>query len=297
VPTPLATWNPARGVWETEQASLLCAHWVPFSQTWPNWGTTRAGTAYAQPMWEHLTADSGSSSSPGLLLNTPIASDSQQATADNREKQLCSQVLLMPTPIAAHGEPRNQNIWHRDDPRGAHQLNTALAFLLPTPTADGRDERRPESAGLVGGSDASVSGDGSSADADGDGLEGLPQFHGAAVLNRIEEVEPRGHADRLVLEARGLDWGNYEPAIRRWERCLGRPAPAPTEPGSKGQPRLSPAFVEFLMGLPAGWVTDVPGLSRNDQLKALGNGVVPQQAAAAVRFLLARLAEERRWAA
>jgi DNA (cytosine-5)-methyltransferase 1 len=85
--------------------------------------------------------------------------------------------------------------------------------------------------------------------------------------------------------------------IRRWERCLGRPAPAPTEPGSKGQPRLSPAFVEFLMGLPAGWVTDVPGLSRNDQLKALGNGVVPQQAAAAVRFLLARLAEERRWAA
>jgi DNA (cytosine-5)-methyltransferase 1 len=55
--------------------------------------------------------------------------------------------------------------------------------------------------------------------------------------------------------------------------------------------------VEFLMGLPAGWVTDVPGLSRSDQLKALGNGVVPQQAAAAVRFLLARLAEERRWAA
>jgi len=30
----------------------------------------------------------------------------------------------------------------------------------------------------------------------------------------------------------------------------------------------------------------VPGLSRNDQLKALGNGVVPQQAAAALRVLL-----------
>jgi hypothetical protein len=29
------------------------------------------------------------------------------------------------------------------------------------------------------------------------------------------------------------------------------------------------------MGLPAGWVTDVPGLGRNEQLKALGNGVVP----------------------
>lgn len=36
------------------------------------------------------------------------------------------------------------------------------------------------------------------------------------------------------------------------------------------------------MGLPDGWVTGVPGLSRNDMLRALGNGVVPQQAAAAV---------------
>lgn len=40
------------------------------------------------------------------------------------------------------------------------------------------------------------------------------------------------------------------------------------------------------MGLPAGWVTDVPGLSRSAQLKALGNGVVPQQAALALRLLL-----------
>lgn len=42
------------------------------------------------------------------------------------------------------------------------------------------------------------------------------------------------------------------------------------------------------MGLPAGHVTEVPDLSRNAQLKALGNGVVPQQAEAAIRLLLAR---------
>ncbi|MEU3198477.1 hypothetical protein [Streptomyces sp. NPDC006996] len=47
-------------------------------------------------------------------------------------------------------------------------------------------------------------------------------------------------------------------------------------------------FVEWLMGLPTGHVTDVPGLSRTAQLKALGNGVVPQQAAAALRYLLNR---------
>jgi DNA (cytosine-5)-methyltransferase 1 len=40
-----------------------------------------------------------------------------------------------------------------------------------------------------------------------------------------------------------------------------------------------------MMGLPAGWVTDVPGISRNDQLKMLGNGVVPQQAVEALRRL------------
>ncbi|MEU6437477.1 hypothetical protein ABZ874_24510 [Streptomyces albidoflavus] len=42
------------------------------------------------------------------------------------------------------------------------------------------------------------------------------------------------------------------------------------------------------MGLNAGHVTAVPGLTRNEQLKALGNGVVPQQAAAALRLLLDR---------
>ncbi|MFF4701399.1 hypothetical protein [Streptomyces chattanoogensis] len=41
------------------------------------------------------------------------------------------------------------------------------------------------------------------------------------------------------------------------------------------------------MGLPAGHVTEVPGLSRTAQLKALGNGVVPQQAACALRLLAA----------
>lgn len=79
-------------------------------------------------------------------------------------------------------------------------------------------------------------------------------------------------------------WGPYEPAVSRWEQ-LTRPAPEPTTAGRSG-PRLSPSFVEWMMGLPSGWVTAVPGLTRNQQLKALGNGVVPQQAAAALRILL-----------
>lgn len=48
---------------------------------------------------------------------------------------------------------------------------------------------------------------------------------------------------------------------------------------------LSPYLVEWMMGLDAGHVTAVPGLSRNAQLKLLGNGVVPQQAEYAIRQL------------
>lgn len=81
-------------------------------------------------------------------------------------------------------------------------------------------------------------------------------------------------------------WGKYEPAIRRWEQING-PAPAPTEPNKNGNPRLSAAFSEWMMGWPYGWVTDPDiGISRNDQLKIVGNGVVPQQAIAALRYLL-----------
>ena len=63
-------------------------------------------------------------------------------------------------------------------------------------------------------------------------------------------------------------------------------APSPTELTAKGKHRLSAAFAEWLMGVDPGWITDVPGISRNDQLKAAGNGVVPAQCAAALRDML-----------
>ncbi len=89
-----------------------------------------------------------------------------------------------------------------------------------------------------------------------------------------------------VAKAHQQAWGQYAAAIARAEQAIGRPAPPPTETGPKGAARLSPRFVEFLMMLPEGWVTDVAGLSRNDQLKMLGNGVVPAQCAAALRAFL-----------
>lgn len=48
--------------------------------------------------------------------------------------------------------------------------------------------------------------------------------------------------------------------------------------------KLNALFVEYMMGLPDGWVTNT-GLSRAQQIKILGNGVVPQQAKLALELL------------
>lgn len=57
-----------------------------------------------------------------------------------------------------------------------------------------------------------------------------------------------------------------------------------TAPDALDQNKLNDKFVEYMMGLPAGWVTDC-GLSRAQTLKMLGNGVVPQQAELALELL------------
>ena len=92
-----------------------------------------------------------------------------------------------------------------------------------------------------------------------------------------------------VTPARGAvtNWGKYGAAIDRWERILDRPSPDPTIPNAAGRPRLSPSFVEWMMGLPAGHVTG-HGLRPAQELKMLGNGVCPQQAGLALRMITAQ---------
>jgi DNA (cytosine-5)-methyltransferase 1 len=57
-----------------------------------------------------------------------------------------------------------------------------------------------------------------------------------------------------------------------------------TVPNTLDQDRLNVRFVEYMMGLNPGWVTDMP-FTRAQQLKMLGNGVVPQQAYYALQLL------------
>lgn len=175
-----------------------------------------------------------------------------------------------------------------------------------------RHQGRPESARLVRGSDVAVSGDEPAADSSGQrgtdvtrGGDTARQYavpvtgagdrdrargttSGVRELGAATHELARGMEFLLPGQARemhGQQWGKYEPAISRWESVT-RPAPPPTEPNTRGNPRLAAPFPEWMMGWPAGWVTQVPGISRNDQLRIIGNGVCPQQAIAALRWLL-----------
>lgn len=83
-----------------------------------------------------------------------------------------------------------------------------------------------------------------------------------------------------------VEWGSYGAAIRRQESVT-RPAPSPTEPNTRGKPRLAAEFASWMMMWPENWVTAPEiGLSRTEQLRIIGNGVVPLCAAVAFWHLL-----------
>ena len=82
-------------------------------------------------------------------------------------------------------------------------------------------------------------------------------------------------------------WGKYADAIARWEHITGREAPAPALLTETTVPRPASRFVEWLMGLEPGWVTQSTlELTVIQQLAALGNGVLPSQSVLALKRML-----------
>lgn len=86
----------------------------------------------------------------------------------------------------------------------------------------------------------------------------------------------------LGLESR---FGKHAAAVARWESIAGAVAPDPIKVNRSGGRSLNPPFAEWMMGWPAGHVTDTLN-TQHESLRAIGNGVVPRQAAYAVRTLL-----------
>ncbi|MFI0985038.1 hypothetical protein [Streptomyces exfoliatus] len=157
--------------------------------------------------------------------------------------------------------------------------------LLPTPTASdgsrGPDRRKAERSG-TGGDDLVTVIAGLAA------RDRRDSFFETPAANLGRDGAPQHPEMRRTGGLSSLEewWGPYTPAVARWERLMGRPAPVPIERGPRGGLRLGSAFTEWLMGLPPGWVSTGPGLPRGLTIQILGNGVVPQQARTAYAELL-----------
>jgi DNA (cytosine-5)-methyltransferase 1 len=187
------------------------------------------------------------------LFPTPIVSDYKNGISSpgyGMNLPMTAKSLL-PTPTVSDNRGASRGEVEKGNPK--HRLKVEVE-LLPTPnTMEHREVKTPEQ------------------------------------IQAMKDKSPGGYRnlrESVINELPDTDWGKFEPAIRRWECILGRPAPAPTKPDGKDNGhRLSSLFTEWLMGLPEGWITGL-GLKRNDELKLAGNGVVPQQAELALRILL-----------
>ena len=193
------------------------------------------------------------SGSESLLLRTPAASEAERghqpedkARARGGQVTLSGQFKNFPTPTVADTFTDKLKS-SQQKPGSMHSVNLSQAVhMLPTPNTMDDLPARDESK--------------------------IDRSKGG--FSNVRETVMRPNFDR------------FEPVVKRWEGVTGMEAPAPTKAdGKDGAHRLSSKFTEWMMGLPEGWVTGL-GLSRKDELKACGNGVVPQQAELALRLLM-----------
>lgn len=294
----VAVWK--YGEWHEPEDDLFGP--VPFKGRLPVRGSMRNGVVYELPMSaHHMDASESLSSQPGgKLLPTATSADSNSSGGSNASNVTLTDAVvrtdlgkqentrLLPSPVA---QPSGNSPEDHLRKKPGRERVTDLAILvendliatggklLPTPmTSDGTGG----AAGIRDGYTTQLrdveqllptpkAGD---ADFGMPRTSGRPPEKSTHLMTRMEYTKP------------AESWGPYAAAIARWESVLGRPAPAPTEEGPKGGRRLSSLLVEWMMGLPEGWVTG-HGLPRTAELKMLGNGVVPQQAIATLREMVA----------
>lgn len=273
------------GLWESMAAAIETIH--PRLVVWENVLGALSARAYSQVESEPWMLGTGTNE-PALRAAGRVAGDLATLGYDCRWAVIRAsdagaphqraRVFLIGHP---HGQP-----WDMRRPTTPRQTQgrrplrqpagPGLGTLMPTPTAsdhkagrhqDGTGHSLTQAVQLLPTPSAS------------DAIMGLPRTSG----------RPPEKSTKLATRLEYTDYGDYAPAIARWEQVTGRAAPPPTNPPRRagGKPQLSARFVEWLMGLPDGHVTGPDlNLSRERQLRMLGNGVVPQQAALAVHTLI-----------
>lgn len=146
----LATWNPARDLWEDPRPTIFGPSDV-YSETWPtSGGMTSDGVAYQLPEWEPPTSGSECSSSPPVrTFRTPAAAEAEggprnpdrpgatmRLSDQVREEHQAGNLRLMPTPEAKLATSGPDYARAGRDGSGGHDLTTAMHLVtFPTPTA------------------------------------------------------------------------------------------------------------------------------------------------------------------
>lgn len=236
------------------------------------------------------------------MLPTPSTRNSDGNGHNNRGEPLLPGVAtdLLPSPVVQDADSaRNSTARRITSSNAGHEGDTLLDALVHLGLADPADARHlVGELSLLPTPSASQNGD----DADPAAFEtrraaAAARHHNNGVgtpLGVAVRTEHDGPAESTA-DGEWVRWGKYRAAVKRTEAILGRLAPSPTKPdGRGGKRRLAARFVEWMMLLTEGWVTGVPGLTRREMLRLLGNGVIPPQASAATVILLDRVEAQLR---
>ena len=326
MPQPIASWNPTRDVWEGGAGGVVLRALGRVLGDLTNlgydcqWSTFRASTTGAPHRRERIfviavpsskgwrlpwhtatretacrwapALDSGCSGKPVNLLPTPTVGDKGGECArsgDGYGAPLGEVVRLLPTPTATYsGNSPEEHLRKKPGRTKVTDLRILVEDvglkLLPTPKASDADWGTPSTSGRPREKSTFL--------ATQIALLPTPM---ASDTRTPAPGDTRRRTPPLRTRATMPGFGDYAPAITRWEQVIGRPAPSPTIPSPAGKPRLSHHFTEWMMGLPEGWICDPalwvdypPTKARNACLRMAGNGVVPLQAAWAIHALLDR---------
>jgi DNA (cytosine-5)-methyltransferase 1 len=213
------------------------------------------------------------------LMPTPCTADGSGGPGSlgrDGGHNLRTAVTLLPTPVARDGDHRGEgdaDYWRRRVIGGrvnGMPLGAAVG-LLPTPRASDGERGRGNCGQTFTGGGMTL---GAAA-----ALLPTPRATDIGTEGRRAGEGRRPQLGQAIREG----WDRFADAVTLWEDLTGIPAPAPTEPAPKGGRRLNPVLSEWMMGLPAGWVTDL--MPRGPALRLIGNAVVPEAATAAYSIL------------
>lgn len=258
-----------RGLWcsKTLQDSFLPADSLPYSQTWPKWGSMRNGECFLRDLWVPAIGASESSSWP--TVTTASANGNAQTAANPLPGQTGGDTIAgvaqqWQTPVVPKGGGLTRGgdrsgeallagqsmQWttpqaHDVSPRGSGQKpssaagNACLARdSMNWPTPNAHDGRRP------GVDDKSTQGGNLNRDAATWPTPASRDAKGAnSELHVTETGGGRKHMDQLANFA----------AHSSLPAPVMPDGPESSQNAPSSRPRLNPAFVCWLMGLPPAW--------------------------------------------